>query len=123
MSDQGFGIGRQIVDQQARVTSRDVPFAPLVLGAEAALATAPAKQLMKIRQLAVCNPTGSGGTVSLWVTSLGGTKTAQLVDYPVASKASLDLTTLIGGLYRAGAVLSAAGTAGMVLSGWYEAVQ
>lgn len=123
MSDQGFGVGRQLVDQQTRVVSRDVPFAALVLGAEATFAVVPARQLMRVQHLAVCNPTASAGTVSLWFTPAGGAKTAQLVDYPVPAKGSVNLTDLIGGLYPADAVISAAGTATLVLSGWYQAVQ
>lgn len=119
MSDQGFSVGRQLVDQRSRVTSRDVPLGPALLGAEATFATVPAMQMMKIRQLAACNPGATAGTVSLWVT-ISGVKLAQLVDYPVPANEAVDLTGLVGGLYPAGAVLTAAGD--VVLSGWYEAV-
>lgn len=121
MSDQGFTVGRQLVDQQTRIAQRSVPLGPMVLGAEAAFATVPPMQMAKVRQLAVCNPDATAGTFSLWVT-ISGTKTAQLVDLAVPANEAVDLSNLIGGLYPAGAVLSAAGTAGMVLSGWYEAV-
>lgn len=119
MSDQGFTVQRQIVDQKTRVTSRDVPFTALALsGTPATFATAPAQQMMKVRKLAACNPTGSAGTITLTVGGL-----SELSQFPIASHASVDLTEVIGGLYQAGAVLMVSGTSGVVLSGWFEAVQ
>lgn len=120
MSEQGFSVGRQLVDQHSRITGRDVPLGPMVLGAEATFATVPPLQMMKIEQLAACSTGGSAGTVSLWVQAPGGPKVAQLVDYPVPANEAVDLTRLIGGLYLPDTVLTAAGD--VILSGRYTAV-
>lgn len=122
MSDQGFNVGQVLFEQREQAQLRHVPFIARELGAEAAFATVPQQQLMRVTRLVACNPGESAGTVSLWVASVGTAKIAQLVEYPVPSKGAVDLTDLIGGLYTAGSVVSAAGTAGVVLSGHYEAL-
>ena len=120
MSEQGFSVGRQLVDQHSRITGRAVPLGPMALDAEATFATVPPMQMMKVQQLAACNPGGTEGMVSLWVQAPGGPKIAQLVDLAVPANEAVDLTRLIGGLYQPGTVLTAAGD--VVLSGHYTAV-
>ena len=119
MSEQGFSVGRQLVDQHSRITGRAVPLGPMALGAEATFATVPPMQMMKVEQLAAC-ASGSAGTVSLWGQAPGGPKIAQLGDCAVPATEAVDLTRLIGGLYLPGTVLTAAGD--VVLSGHYTAV-
>lgn len=112
--------------------SRGVPLDHLHItattsGTAQTLATVRTGVMLKIKQLSVVNTTGSAATLTLHAIPDGGsiaTGNAELVAYSVAANTAVDLTALVGGLYKAGTVLAAYSGTGsaLVLHGWAEEV-
>lgn len=122
MADTQLVQTRQLVDQRQRPTQRYVPIGPVALTASLAqVAVAPSQQMLKVGQLAVCNPTGAAVVLNLTAQAPTGAALDQIKGLSVAANAAIDLTDLIGGLYITGSILRASG-AGLVLSGWAEAI-
>ena len=122
MADPGFNVTRQLVEDRRRPTQRYVPLGPVVLtGTAAQVAAAPMQQMLKIGHLAVCNPTSAAVTLALTVQAPGGAEIDQIKGLSISSNAAQDITDLIGGLYVTGSIIRASG-AGLVLSGWAEAI-
>lgn len=83
--------------------------------------------MLRVKQLAVANTTGTAATLTLHSIPSGdaiGAANAELTAYSVAANTSLDLTGIVGGLYEAGTVLKAySGTSdALVIHGWGEEV-
>lgn len=111
---------------------RSVPLDHLLItattsGTAQTLATVRANTMLKIRQLSVVNTTGSAATLTLHSVPDGGSVAAgntEISALSIAANTAVDLTALVGGLYKSGAMLQAYSGTGsaLVLHGWAEEV-
>lgn len=114
------------------VPQRTVPIDHLLItatssGSAQTLYTVRTGVMLKIRQLAVVNVTGSAATLSLHSIPNGGSignSNAELLAVSIPANSAADLTSYVGGLYKAGATLKVyAGTgSALVIHGWGEEV-
>ena len=112
------------------VPSRPLPFDQLLItattsGAAQTFYTVRTARMIRIKQLAVCNITGTAATLTLHAIPAGGSIGNGNIAIPtlsIAANTPVDLTALIGGMYQAGAVLKAFSGTGsaLVLHGWCE---
>ena len=112
--------------------SRSVPLDHLLItattsGAAQTFATVRANTMMKVRQLSVVNTTGSAATLTLHAIPDGGSVGAaptEISAMSIGANTAVDLTNLVGGLYKSGATLKAFSGTGsaLVLHGWAEEV-
>lgn len=118
--------------REGPITSRAVPLSHLLVAATTSVGadtfyTVRSGVMLKIRQLAVSNTSGSAATLTINSIPSGGSIGAgnsELTGYSIAANTSVDLTPLVGGLYEAGTVLKAySGTTNVLtLHGWGEEV-
>jgi hypothetical protein len=114
------------------IVARAIPLDHLLItattsGTAQTLATVRTGVMLKILQLAVTNVTGTAATLSLNSIPNGGSigdGNAEVKGYSVAANSAVDLTPLVGGLYKAGAVLKAYSGTGstLVIHGWAEEI-
>lgn len=118
--------------QDANIGVRPIPIPHLRVnattsGAADSLLTVRDGVLLRIKQLAIVNTTGTAATVTLHAIPSGGSiglGNAELVGYSIAANDAEDLTALIGQFYEAGTELQAySGTSdALVLHGWAEEI-
>ncbi len=114
------------------IPARVVPIDHLLItattsGTAQTLYTVRSGVMLKVKQLACVNVTGSAATLSLHAIPDGGTignSNAELLAVSVPANTAANLTDYVGGLYKAGAVLKVyAGTgSAIVIHGWAEEV-
>lgn len=114
------------------VSQRPIPLEHLLItvttsGTAQTFATVRSGVMLKIRQLSVVNVTGSAATLTLHSIPSGGsigTGNAELVAVSIPANTAADLTSFVGGLYKAGTTIKAYSGTGsaLVLHGWAEEV-
>ena len=117
-------------EDRLHVPSRPLPFSQLLItattsGAAQTFYTVRSLRMVRVKQLAVANVTGTAATLTVHAIPSGDTIGNANIAIPgqlIAANTAVDLTSLIGGLYQAGAeikVFSGTGSA-LVLHGWGE---
>ncbi len=122
----------RVSDPSPIIGKRFVPIDHLLItgtssGAAQTLYTVRVGVMLKVGQLAVANTSASPVALTLYSVPDGGsvaTGNMELGAVSIAANTSVDLTHLVGGLYKAGATLRAfAGTGSvLVLHGWGEEI-